>query len=172
MGLRGPPRPGAGSPTGRGYPQQGYPQQGYPQQGYPQQGGPRNQPGVGGAVKFNAQARNQPIPVGLPGQMYPGDYQQQQQQQQQLNAAEPLDHNILAEADPQTQKNMIGERLYPLINHHEPARAAKITGMLLEMEITELLNLLESPDALIAKVLEARMVLEQHERTLQQQESQ
>lgn len=161
MGLRGPPRPGQ-SPTGRG---------GMPPQF--QQGGPRNQPGV----KFNSQVRNQPIPVGLPGAGYPSHAQGHMDMNQQgnaphMNMGEPLDHTLLADADPQTQKNMIGERLYPLVLNHEPARAAKITGMLLEMEITELLNLLESPDALLAKVHEARMVLEQHERSIQQQENQ
>jgi hypothetical protein len=28
---------------------------------------------------------------------------------------EPLDHTVLVDVDPQTQKNMIGERLYPLV---------------------------------------------------------
>jgi len=70
------------------------------------------------------------------------------------------------DVDPQTQKNMIGERLYPLVYAQEAARAGKITGMLLEMEIMELLNLLESPDALFSKVREAVAVLDQHERSV------
>lgn len=37
--------------------------------------------------------------------------------------------------------------------------AAKVTGMLLEMDQTEVLHLLESPDALKAKVAEAMEVL-------------
>lgn len=37
--------------------------------------------------------------------------------------------------------------------------AAKVTGMLLEMDQTEVLHLLESPDALKAKVSEAMDVL-------------
>lgn len=61
---------------------------------------------------------------------------------------------------------ILGERLYPLVQQHEQLRAGKITGMLLEMEISELLNLLESPEALQSKVREAIMVLEQHERSL------
>lgn len=36
---------------------------------------------------------------------------------------------------------------------------AKVTGMLLEMDQTEVLHLLESPDALKAKVAEAMEVL-------------
>lgn len=41
----------------------------------------------------------------------------------------------------------------------EHENAAKVTGMLLEMDQTEVLHLLESPDALKAKVAEALEVL-------------
>lgn len=47
----------------------------------------------------------------------------------------------------------------------EPQFAAKVTGMLLEMNPTEVLHLLESPQALQAKVAEALEVL----RTVTQQ---
>ena len=57
---------------------------------------------------------------------------------------------------------MIGQRLYPLIQLQQPQRAGKITGMLLELDNVVLLNLLESPDALKAKVNEAVQVLEQY----------
>jgi len=75
---------------------------------------------------------------------------------------EALDDQVLAAADPQQQKNMIGEKLYPLIHQHQPVLAGKITGMLLEMDNAELLNLIESPDALLHKIDEALNVLQNH----------
>lgn len=57
---------------------------------------------------------------------------------------------------------MLGERLFPLIQQTQPELAGKITGMLLEMDNSELLHLLESPEALAQKVDEAVTVLEAH----------
>lgn len=54
---------------------------------------------------------------------------------------------------------MLGESLYPLVDQLEHEHAAKVTGMLLEMDQTEVLHLLESPEALKAKVSEAMEVL-------------
>ncbi|XP_028557027.1 polyadenylate-binding protein 4-like [Dendrobium catenatum] len=65
----------------------------------------------------------------------------------------------LAAAPLQQQKQMLGERLFPLVQKLKADLAAKITGMLLEMDNSELLLLLESPDALAAKVEEAVQVL-------------
>ncbi|CAH2036271.1 unnamed protein product [Thlaspi arvense] len=65
----------------------------------------------------------------------------------------------LANATPEHQRTMLGENLYPLVEQLEPESAAKVTGMLLEMDQTEVLHLLESPDALKAKVAEAMDVL-------------
>ncbi|XP_042424863.1 polyadenylate-binding protein 2-like isoform X2 [Zingiber officinale] len=67
--------------------------------------------------------------------------------------------SALANAPPEHQRMMLGENLYPLVESIERDHAAKVTGMLLEMDQTEVLHLLESPDALRAKVAEAMEVL-------------
>lgn len=55
---------------------------------------------------------------------------------------------------------MLGEQLYPLVERVECNLAGKVTGMLLEMDQTEVLHLIESPDALRKKVGEAMDVLQ------------
>ncbi|CAD6260356.1 unnamed protein product [Miscanthus lutarioriparius] len=67
--------------------------------------------------------------------------------------------SALANANPEQQRTILGENLYPLVEQLEPNQAAKVTGMLLEMDQTEVLHLLESPDALKSKVAEAMDVL-------------
>eukprot|EP00535_Pseudo-nitzschia_heimii_P000736 CAMPEP_0197183400 /NCGR_PEP_ID=MMETSP1423-20130617/7797_1 /TAXON_ID=476441 /ORGANISM="Pseudo-nitzschia heimii, Strain UNC1101" /LENGTH=701 /DNA_ID=CAMNT_0042633979 /DNA_START=83 /DNA_END=2188 /DNA_ORIENTATION=- len=172
-GGRGGQRPGAypmmGQPGGRG----GYPMPyggvmpGRGGRGPMQQGrGPAGR-GRGGAmagrgpqgnqqIKFNQQARNA---GGVP----PGPAQQPPQAAQQMPPEGALTASALASASPEMQKNMIGERLYPLIHQSQPDLAGKITGMLLEMDNSELLHLLESPEALKAKIDEAIQVLEAHQ---------
>ncbi|KAF9564596.1 polyadenylate binding protein [Agrocybe pediades] len=65
----------------------------------------------------------------------------------------------LANAPPAEQKQMLGEVIYMRIVNTQPDLAGKITGMLLEMDISELLHLLDTPDAMNAKVNEALIVL-------------
>ena len=67
---------------------------------------------------------------------------------------------MLANASPEMQKQILGERLYPLVFKENPKMAAKITGMFLEMDTTEILTLLEMPTELSAKITEAMSVLE------------
>jgi len=76
---------------------------------------------------------------------------------------EPLTPAALANATPQEQKQMLGERLFPLIQTMQPDLAGKITGMLLEIDNTELLHMLESRESLKAKVEEAIAVLQAHQ---------
>ena len=58
---------------------------------------------------------------------------------------------------------MIGERLFQLVQDHQPDLAGEITGMLLEIDNTELLRMLESREILAAKVNEAVQVLQAHQ---------
>lgn len=53
---------------------------------------------------------------------------------------------------PDMYASYTGERLYPLIQGMHPTHAGKITGMLLEIDNTELLHMLESPESLHSKV--------------------
>lgn len=74
-------------------------------------------------------------------------------------AGTPLTASALAAAEPAVQKQMIGEQLYPAIARYQPELAGKITGMMLEMDNSELLLLLESDQQLRVKVDEALRVL-------------
>jgi len=92
---------------------------------------------------------------------------QQQQQPEQaavvMQGQEPLTASLLATASQSEQKQMIGERLFPLVQEHQPHLAGKITGMLLEIDNSELLHMLESRDLLSSKVEEAVQVLQAHQ---------
>ncbi|KAI4904885.1 hypothetical protein NFI96_011584, partial [Prochilodus magdalenae] len=69
-----------------------------------------------------------------------------------VKGQEPLTPSMLAAAPLLEQKQLLGERLYPLIQALHPNLAGKITGMLLEIDNSELLHMLESPESLHAKV--------------------
>ena len=72
---------------------------------------------------------------------------------------------MLAGADEESQKHMLGERLYPLILRLLPNKTelvGKITGMMLEIDNSELMHMLEHETSLKAKVDEALAVLEAH----------
>merc|ERR1719277_1333017 len=107
-----------------------------------------------------------PMP-GMPGGMGGGPQPQQPQQPQQAQqqpgppaAGGPLTAAALAAAPPGVQKQMLGEKLFPAISKYQPELAGKITGMMLEMDNSELLILLESEQQLRTKVDEAMRVLE------------
>ena len=121
-----------------------------PPGGPPPQGGPRGQKMPQGGQAMPMQG-GMPMPMGGPGAPPPAQM-----------APQDITASSLAAAPPEQQKQLLGERLFPLIHNVEPQLAGKITGMLLEMDNGELLNLLESPDALNAKIMEAISVLQMH----------
>merc|ERR1719316_2526331 len=88
-------------------------------------------------------------PMGMPGMG-------QSAPQMASGAPNP---SSLANAPPGMQKQMLGEKIFPMISRIHPEMAGKITGMMLEMDNSELLMLIESPDQLKAKVDEAMRVL-------------
>jgi len=140
-------------PRPRWAPQQGQPMPGFPPQGFPPNSNnmrPPRQPraprgGAAGQRKYANQARQQPA-----------------QETAENAASAPLTAAALAAAPAEAQKQMLGERLYPLINAQQPEYAGKITGMLLEMDNGELLNLIEDNKALENKINEAIEVLKAH----------
>jgi len=129
QGVR-PPRPNgprAPGPAGRGMPQQQYMQPGV----MPPNVG-RGRAGNQG-FKYGANVRNAPIPM----------------------EQQPLDLASLAALEPDQQKRLLGETLFPLISSLNSQVPGKITGMLLEMDNAELLHLMEDKEALQRKVEEA-----------------
>jgi len=118
-------------------------------------GGPRPQ-----NFKYAPGVRNPGQVVAMPQPMPP---QQQPQAAVLIQGQEPLTASMLAAAPPQEQKQMLGERLFPLIQRMFPDLAGKITGMLLENDNSELLHMLEHHESLKSKVEEAVAVLQAHQ---------
>jgi len=144
-------RSGAGSAQGQQTPQP-YQQQMLPRgRVYRYPPGPvRNMPEV------------QPMPgVGVGGMIQPYDMGSFPVRDAGVSPGAPLGTltSALTNATPDQQRTLLGESLYPLVEQLERNQAAKVTGMLLEMDQTEVLHLLESPEALKSKVAEAMDVL-------------
>ncbi|KAL9944906.1 Protein phosphatase PP2A regulatory subunit B [Verticillium nonalfalfae] len=140
QGGRGPMQGMPAGPMGPGAP------------GYPPN---RQQPGqAGGRGGRNGQQGNFP-PQG--GRGAPGAGENTPPQglsaiQLQLNNA----------TDARQQKQIIGELIFPKIAAQQPELAGKITGMLLEMENSELITLIEDDNAMKLKVDEALGVYEEY----------
>lgn len=80
-----------------------------------------------------------------------------------ISGQEPLTSHMLAQAPPQEQKQMLGERIFTLIEKIYGSRsdAGKITGMMLEMDNAELIMMLQDTELFRSKVTEAGQVLKQ-----------
>merc|ERR1719401_2004669 len=117
-----------------------------PMGGGPMGGGPMG--GMQRPMMPQMQQMRPPMP-GQPGMPPPGP---QGGPQPGGAPGAPLNAAVLAAAPPAMQKQMIGEKLFPAISKYQPELAGKITGMMLEMDNSELLILLESDQQLRAKV--------------------
>ncbi|KAI4964645.1 hypothetical protein ZWY2020_060088 [Hordeum vulgare] len=73
--------------------------------------------------------------------------------------------SLLAAAPPDQQRDMLGNRIYPLVERYHPDLASKITGMLLELDTSYLLSMLNSQDTLAAKVNECVQALQGQQST-------
>lgn len=123
---------------------------------------PMPQSAMPGRQQQQAPGMQQAARPGYKG--YPTQMPQQQAGQAIVVAGQDaLTASMLAAAPPQEQKQMLGERLFPLIQRMHPELAGKITGMLLEIDNSELLHMLESSESLKAKVEEAVAVLQAHQ---------
>ncbi|CAK5277399.1 unnamed protein product [Mycena citricolor] len=135
------PRAGAAPPAGRAAPA--------PAPTQPRAAAPASTPAGRGA------------PAAAPAPAQPGYKLNPQVRNGGASGTSDFNSAALAAASPMEQKQMLGEVIYMKIAVTQPELAGKITGMLLEMDNTELLHLLETPDAMDSKVNEALAVLQE-----------
>jgi len=139
----------------QGHPQQGYPQQQMPGSGYPPvrgghrgRGGRYPQRGGRGGSAQNAPSGANAAPAA------------------EQNQAITLEY--LHKVSPEDQFLFVSQHLYPIIQQQQPKLAPKITGMLRSWYLEnnqgpeELLRLMQSPEALNAKIQEAVDVWQKH----------
>lgn len=122
---------------------------------------PMGQPGVAYKYGGGYMPPQGMVNAPMPGQVPPQPQPNQVVNSVQVQGQEPLTAKMLAGAEPQAQKNMLGERLYPLVERIYPGspEVGKVTGMLLEIDNADILHLLEHHESLRAKVEEAFAVL-------------
>ena len=89
-----------------------------------------------------------PMPQGMVPQMQP---------QYQMPPTMPAPTEAPARELP-NDKDQLGEYLYPLVEMKNPENAAKVTGMLLEMEIDQIQNIIRNPAQLDKWISEAMKV--------------
>jgi len=111
----------------------------------------------GGRQQIGGQQQRQ---IGGPQvrQQIGGPQQRQQMQGEDMGSLSTK----LANAPPQEAKQILGEALYSKVANHCPDQAlvGKLTGMLLEMDNSDLLAMLDNADLLVERVNEAVAVLE------------
>lgn len=127
--------------------------------------GPRGVPQNRGGFGPRQQGFPGQFPQGYPGmygQQPPQRYPSQPMPQRPQTTVSGLSAADLSKMSPDEQKNALGERLYAKVGAINEPLAAKITGMLLEMDTPEILNVLEDQNVLRSKVEEAVAVLREH----------
>jgi len=127
------------------------------------------QVGATGYYKYTNTVRNPVVAPAVTGQTEAVAAAASNQSLSNPNAAvivpgqDPLTPTILANAAAPEQKQMLGERLYPMVREYNQTLCGKITGMLLEMDNTDLLHMLEDHASLKEKMDEALAVLQAHQ---------
>lgn len=116
-----------------------------PPRGGPMQGMPPNMPGMPGpgmpGYPPNARPQGNMGRGGAPGGRNGGQAGRGQPPMAPEGAAAALQQQLANAGGPAQQKQMLGELIFPKIQALQPDLAGKITGMLLEMENSELINL-------------------------------
>ncbi|EWC45777.1 cytoplasmic and nuclear polyadenylate-binding protein [Drechslerella stenobrocha 248] len=172
-GAQGPPAQlygmaGQGAPGGQfGYPQ-AFPQVPLATMNPATRGGP--QMGMNPGRGISGVGVNQQLPHQQRGALGRGSGPsiggpQGSRQHHEQHPAPPGSTSRLATLNtlpPQQQKQVLGEELYPRIHSINPQLAGKITGMLLEMDNGELINLIKDDSALHNKVDEALSVYDEY----------
>lgn len=132
---------------------------GYNGFGYPPAGGappyqPAHYPGYNVGMPYGGPQRPM-MPMQMP-------YPTMPTQATSPSAPPDREMNQILSVGPKEQKQLIGERIFQHIEKKggkHMKQAGKITGMLLEMESTALINLLHQPELLDAKIEQAGDVL-------------
>eukprot|EP00102_Acyrthosiphon_pisum_P003192 XP_001945427.1 PREDICTED: polyadenylate-binding protein 1-like [Acyrthosiphon pisum] len=119
--------------------------------------------GSGFGYKYTANMRNSPDQAQGMGQVQPDQPPAPVQAAIHAHGQEPLTETILATAKPEDQKQILGQRLFPLIQGMYPELSDKITCMLLEINNSDLLHMLEHQESLKIKIEEAVTVLQAHQ---------
>lgn len=150
----------------------------YPQQLVPSRGRfpppqPRGYPQMPFVVPRGPQrGRGGKIPGrGAPPQESQANYVEIKFNPNVRNPQQPPAPEVPSISPDETDKNVIGESLYPLIQNalkqfNQVELVGKITGMILEsLEAPELIKLIQSSESLNKKIAEALEILEQHRMT-------
>ena len=72
----------------------------------------------------------------------------------------------MANSSQEKRRQLLGDRLYSRVILHDKNQPRRTTGVLLDMETSELLFLLENDEKLKAKVEEAKIVLNKKDKDL------